>query len=82
MVFSHYLGVSRRLEMMLLLSSGVAVNYTLRLNMSVAVPDMKNELLWDENARGLALSSFYWGYAVGQVPFSKLAQVRDSNFKS
>jgi MFS family permease len=41
--------------------------------MSVAAPVMKDELGWSEAQRGYALSSFYWGYALGQLPASQLA---------
>lgn len=64
----------RRWEMALMLFSGCVVSYTLRVNMSVAVTDMADELGWSESAKGLALSSFYWGYTVGQVPASRVVQ--------
>jgi sugar phosphate permease len=75
MVLTYFFGFSRRWEMIFLLCSGVAINYTLRVNISVAAPSMKEELNWNEKDRGYVLSAFYWGYALGQVPSSKLAQV-------
>lgn len=65
--------------MMLLLCSGVAVAYTLRVNMSVAAPRIAAELDWTPVEAGLVLSSFYWGYAIGQVPASLASQVRVSS---
>ena len=69
------LGLTKRWEMVLLLLSGVIVVYTLRVNMSVAAQDMRDELNWSENQKGLVLSAFYWGYAAGQLPASRLAQM-------
>ena len=60
--------------MIVLLLSGVAVSYTLRVSMSVAAPVMADVYGWSVNDEGLVLSSYYWGYAAGQIPFSKLAQ--------
>ena len=57
-----------------MLSSGVVVVYTLRVNMSVAAPQMKVDLNWTEVQKGYVLSSFYWGYALGQLPASFYAQ--------
>jgi MFS family permease len=64
---------SKRWETILFLASGVVVNYCLRVNVSVAVQDMKDELDWTEYEKGLVLSSFYWGYATGQVPATLVA---------
>ena len=61
--------------MMFLLMSGVIIVYTLRVNMSVAAPKMTEDLNWSESQKGYVLSAFYWGYAAGQIPFSRLAQV-------
>ncbi|RYG99618.1 MFS transporter [archaeon] len=65
----------KRWEMALLLFTGVLVVYTLRVNISVAAEDMKDDLNWSEAEKGLVLSSFYWGYALGQVPASRLVQI-------
>ena len=43
--------------------------------MSVAAPAMRDELGWTDSQKGLVLSSFYWGYASGQIPASFYAQV-------
>lgn len=64
--------------------------YILRVNISVAAQNMRDELDWSENQKGLVLvsrpltstldlidaqSSFYWGYALGQIPASRLVQM-------
>lgn len=54
--------------------TAATISYTYRVNISVAIPDMKEQFNWSEQQRGYILSSFFWGYASGQVPFSKLAQ--------
>lgn len=64
--------ISRHWEFLLLAASGIALVYTLRVNMSVAADPMMNDLGWTEVQKGYVLSSFYWGYAIGQVPVSYL----------
>ena len=64
-------GLSKRWEMALLINPGIVVVYCLRVNMSVAIQDMRDELGWSESEKGLVLSSFYWGYAIGQIPASR-----------
>jgi len=56
-----------------LLFSGIAIVYILRVNMSVAVDAMTVQMNWSESQENLVLSSFYWGYALGQIPSTKLA---------
>jgi MFS family permease len=51
-----------------------AVSYMLRVNMSVAAVQMSIDLGWTEAQRGLVLSSFFWGYTLGQIPFILLAE--------
>ena len=43
-----------------------AVAYTMRV-ISVGVDAMKDELSWSVYDQGLILSSFFWGYAIGQI---------------
>ena len=62
-----------RWEMVAWMCSGLMVNYTLRVNMSVAVEDLSEELGWSSSEEGLMLSSFYWGYTLGQIPAGRLA---------
>lgn len=61
--------------MIFMMMSGLIIVYTLRVNMSVAAPKMKIDLGWSESEKGYVLSSFYWGYALGQLPASRLAQI-------
>lgn len=61
--------------MVALLFTGILVVFTLRVNMSVAATDMQDELNWSETEKGLMLSAFYWGYAIGQIPSSRLVQL-------
>lgn len=58
-----------------LIVSGIVIVYTLRVNMSVAAQDMRTELKWTEQQKGVVLSSFYWGYALGQLPASCYVQI-------
>jgi len=55
MVVSFVFGYSRRFEMIILLLSGVAVNYCLRVSMSVAAPVMADEYGWSVNDEGKRL---------------------------
>lgn len=43
--------------------------------MSVAVVKIADELDWSEGDKGLMLSAFFWGYALGQIPASYLASI-------
>lgn len=61
--------------MILLLSSGILICYTLRVNISVAAQKMRDDLGWTENQKGSVLSAFYVGYACGQIPAARWAQV-------
>ena len=63
----------RRWEMAFWMFSGTAVAYTMRVNISVGVDAMKDELSWSVYDQGLILSSFFWGYAIGQIPGGRLA---------
>ena len=40
-----------------MLNSGIVIVYCLRVNMSVAAQDMRDELNWSESEKGLALVS-------------------------
>lgn len=66
---------------MLLLFSGLAIAYSLRVNLSVGIVAMTSRdttnaptFDWNESVQGLILSSFFWGYAVAQVPASQIAR--------
>jgi len=66
--------LSTRWELILLLASATFVIYNLRVCISVAVLEMEDDLNWSESQTGLVLSSFYWGYALGQLPSGWLIQ--------
>lgn len=66
--------LSKRWEVMFFLFTGATIAYVLRVNMSVCAPEMKDELGWTETQKGLTLSAFFWGYSVGQVPASLVAE--------
>eukprot|EP01031_Cornospumella_fuschlensis_P039369 gene39369-47922_t len=67
--------IPKRWHMVALLFTGILVVFTLRVNMSVAATDMQDELNWSEARKGLMLSAFYWGYAIGQIPSSRMVQL-------
>lgn len=67
--------ISRRWEMTFLLFSGMVIAYSLRVNMSVAAPRLMTNLGWTENQKGKVLSSFFWGYTIGQLPASRITQI-------
>ena len=48
--------------MALMLTSGIVVVYTLRVNMSVAAQEMRDELNWTENQKALILVSLLEPY--------------------
>eukprot|EP00981_Chlorochromonas_danica_P015105 scaffold10498_cov179-Ochromonas_danica.AAC.7 len=66
--------IPKRWEMAFLLFTGITIVYALRVNISVAAQDMRDELDWSESQKGLVLSAFYWGYAAGQIPSARLVQ--------
>ena len=70
--------IPKRWQFALLLLSGTAVNYCLRVNISSAISSMKVKFNWTEAQRGLVLSSFYWGYTLGQVPISRYMQYHEA----
>ena len=67
--------IPARWELSALLNSGIVIVYCLRVNMSVAAPEMKDDLGWTEAQKGLVLSAFYIGYAIGAVPASFIARI-------
>eukprot|EP01038_Epipyxis_sp_PR26KG_P017929 gene17929-25086_t len=67
--------ISKRYELIALLFTGLTILHTLRVNMSVAAQRMRDDFDWSEAQKGIVLSSFYWGFAAGLLPSSKLAQI-------
>ncbi|XP_014485432.1 PREDICTED: putative inorganic phosphate cotransporter isoform X2 [Dinoponera quadriceps] len=79
---SSNLGI-RHLQI-LLIFLGMTLGYSQRVGMSVAIVPMINastanpdfeDFGWDKNEKALALSSFFWGYAVAQVPSGYIANI-------
>ena len=64
----------KRWEIAILLFFGITICYTLRVNISVAVEKMKDDLDWSDFQKSCVLSSFYWGYALGQLPSALYVQ--------
>jgi MFS transporter, ACS family, D-galactonate transporter len=58
----------RRWRIGLLLGAGVLVNYVDRINLSVAAPQLQQEFGLGNAQLGLLLSSFFWAYALLQIP--------------
>jgi MFS family permease len=59
---------ARRWTFVALLSTATFINYLDRGSLSVALPFIKNDLHLDPVHQGLALSSFFWTYALMQIP--------------
>jgi len=59
---------SRRWTFIALLSAATFINYLDRGSLSVALPFISKDLHLDPYHQGLALSSFFWTYALMQVP--------------
>jgi len=51
----------------------VAINYVDRASLSVAMPTIAQEFGIDASAQGVILSSFFWTYALMQIPGGWLA---------
>jgi hypothetical protein len=66
--------VSKRWEVLFYLFSGVLINYCLRVNLSIAASEIVDDLGWSDYQKGYLLSSFFWGYSVGQIPSTLIAQ--------
>lgn len=64
--------------MVLLLASGTMVQYCLRVVISSAISRMKDDFDWSESQKSYVLSSFYWGYAIGQIPISRYIQYHEA----
>lgn len=64
---------SVRWKIFLLMLFLVSVNYIDRASLSVAMPLISKEFNIDPALQGLILSSFFWTYAVMQVPGGMLA---------
>eukprot|EP01038_Epipyxis_sp_PR26KG_P017930 gene17930-25087_t len=74
-IYNKFFNLGKRYEMVSLMFSGITIVYILRVNMSVAAQRMRDDFDWSETQKGLVLSSFYWGYAAGLLPSSRLTQI-------
>lgn len=45
------------------------------MNLSVAIIPMSHQFGWSASVAGLVQSSFFWGYALSQLPGGWLAKV-------
>ncbi|KDR11545.1 Putative inorganic phosphate cotransporter [Zootermopsis nevadensis] len=72
----------RHLQIMLMFLC-LAVGYSLRVNLSVAIVAMMDrngtgvdfpEYNWDPTVKANILTSFFWGYVITQIPAGQLAQ--------
>ena len=64
---------SVRWRIFLLILLIVAINYVDRASLSVAMPTISTEFGFDAAAQGIILSSFFWTYALMQIPGGWLA---------
>ena len=64
---------SVRWRIFLLILLIVAINYVDRVSLSAAVPTISTEFGLDAAAQGIILSSFFWTYALMQIPGGWLA---------
>jgi peptidoglycan/LPS O-acetylase OafA/YrhL len=64
---------SVRWRIFLLILLIVAINYVDRASLSVAMPTISKEFGIDAAAQGIILSSFFWTYALMQIPGGWLA---------
>ena len=62
-----------RWRIFLLILPIVAINYVDRASLSVAMPAISKEFGIDAAAQGVILSSFFWTYALMQIPGGWLA---------
>ena len=47
----------------------------LQVNLSVAIIPMSHQYGWNSSTAGLVQSSFFWGYALSQLPGGSLAKL-------
>lgn len=71
---SGFCSLSKRWETLYYLFSGLLINYCLRVNLSIAVSSIIKNYNWSVSDKGYLLSSFFWGYSIGQIPSTLLAQ--------
>jgi MFS family permease len=69
------LQISKRWQTVFFIFSGIAINYCVRVSLSIAAEQMKHDLSWTDIDKGYMLSSFFWGYTIGQLPSALLAAI-------
>jgi len=52
----------------------------LQVNLSVAIIPMSHQYGWNSSTAGLVQSSFFWGYALSQLPGGSLAKLFGGRF--
>jgi MFS family permease len=62
-----------RISVVAILTLGMFINAIDRLSLSIAVPTMIKEFGIDTATMGVALSAFFWAYAIGNAPGGNLA---------
>ncbi|MCC6389616.1 MAG: MFS transporter, partial [Bryobacterales bacterium] len=63
---------SKRWWVVCLLSLGMVIAYSDRVNLTIALPDMVKGIQMDKAEQGLALSAFFWTYTIFQIPAGML----------
>jgi MFS family permease len=69
--------LSRRWVFITLIATATFINYLDRGSLAVALPFNSRDLHLDHVQQGLALSSFFWTYAVMQIPLGWLVDRYD-----
>eukprot|EP00250_Pteridium_aquilinum_P017261 c23536_g1_i1 orf=57-2033(+) len=60
--------VPRRYKLIFTTSLAFVICNMDKVNLSVAIIPMSNQLHWNASTAGLVQSSFFWGYALSQIP--------------
>jgi MFS family permease len=66
-------GIKKRYITAAMLYVGLFNVYAMRVNLSEAVEPMQEKFKWTDKTQGYVLSSFFWGYILGQIPGGYLA---------
>lgn len=74
--YTHYFTYfPKRFQFVLFCFFGIAINYSDRTNISVAIMDMAKEFNWSNADKGFAMSSFYIGYFISGIGGGYMADV-------
>lgn len=66
--------IPRRYKLILTTSLAFVICNMDKVNLSVAIIPMSNQLHWNASTAGLVQSSFFWGYTLSQLPGGWLAR--------